>query len=135
MQDKIKAAQAEVDRLSQELEAVMAEAEKAETIARDKLSAAHETLRTLLIEADSHLPQADRRWYAPGGTESHHGRVVIESLSDDGVLQVLTTRFVGDPDGVRMQFWKMGDVWKGRGELMELRNVPDNIAEILKGQV
>jgi hypothetical protein len=132
MQDKIKTAQAEVDRLSQELAKVIEESENATELAREKLSDAHVELNRLLIEADSHLPQADRRWYAPGGSESHHGRVVIESLSDDGVLQVLTTRFVGDPDGTRMQFWKMGGVWKGRGELMVLRGVPDNISEILK---
>jgi hypothetical protein len=131
MQDKIQAVQADIDRLSQDLEAVMAEAEKAETSARDRLSKAYEALRNLLIEADSHLPQADRVWPSVTDEESRHGRVVIESLIDNGALQVLTARFVGDSEGPRMQFVKMGNVWKERGKFMELRNVPDNIAEIL----
>jgi hypothetical protein len=52
-------------------------------------------------------------------------------MADDGVLKFLTVRFLGIPDGQRMQFWKMGNVWKERGAKMVLRNVPDNIAEIL----
>ena len=134
MQDEIKTAQNRVDRLTKELAAVIEESEKAIELAREKLSDAYAELNRMLIEADGDLPQADRRWYAPGCSESHHGRVVIESLSDDGVLQVLTTRFVGDPEGQRMHFWKMGNVWKERGAKMVLRDVPDEIAEILKGQ-
>jgi hypothetical protein len=133
MQDEIKTAKNRVDRLSQELAKVIEESEKATELAREKLSDAHVELNRLLIEVDSHLPQADRVWPSVTGEESRHGRVVIESLSDDGVLQVLTTRFVGDSEGPRMQFVKMGNVWKERGKFMELRNVPD-IAEILKGQ-
>ena len=133
MQDEIKTAQNRIDRLNQELEAVIEAAAKAENMARNKLNEAHETLRTLLIEADSHLPQADRVWYGPDGKDVMHGRVVIEKMADDGVLTFLTVRFAGIPDGPRMQFWKMGNVWKERGAKMVLRNVPD-IAEILKGQ-
>ena len=130
MQDKIQAAQADIDRLSQELEAVIEAAEKAETMARDKLSKAHEALRKLLWEADIHLPQADRFWNGPDGEESITCRVVIESIHDG----VMTARIAGLPDGVRMTFRKSQGVWAERGKFMVLRNVPDNIAEILKGQ-
>ena len=126
MQDKIKAAQADIARLSQELEAVIEEAEKAEAMARDKLSKAHEKLRNLLVEADSHLPQADRFFPAPKG-RGWSSRVVLESLVDG----VMTVRFVGIPAGQRMQFVKKGGVWKESGTNMEVRNVPDNIAKIL----
>ena len=129
MQDEIKTAQNRIDRLSQELEAVMAEAEKAETIARNKLNEAHKELRNLLWKADSHLPQADRVWHGPDGEESLTCRVVIESLFDG----VMTARIAGLPDGVRMTFRKSQGVWVEHGKFMELRNVPD-IAEILKGQ-
>ena len=127
MQDEIKTAQNRIDRLSQELSAMIQAAEKAETIARDKLRKAHEELRNLLWEADSHLPQADRVWHGPDGEESFACRVVIESLCDG----VMTARIAGVPDGVRMTFRKSYGAWVERGKFMELRNVPDNIAEIL----
>jgi hypothetical protein len=127
MQDEIKTAQNRIDRLSQELEALMAEAEKAEAMARNKLNEAHEALRNLLWEADSHLPQADRFCNGPDGKEFFSCRVVIESIH----AGIMTARIAGVPDGVRMTLQKRQGVWVERGTKMVLRNVPDNIAEIL----